>query len=384
MSSHAGGGSLPLHAVCNFLYSKIESINHGNSDIYISFTSQASSALRMRQGIKMAGRRFRNSTMVKAVIAIHGGAGAVSRARISPLQEQRYVRALSEIVEAGQKMLEAGESALEAVTEAVRRLEECPLFNAGIGAVYTRDETHELDACVMDGNTLNAGAVAGVSHLRNPILAARLVMEKSPHVMMCGAGAEAFAVAQGMARVSADIFSTPERYQQLLAARAAGETTLDRGGAPLSDAKKMGTVGAVALDLAGNLAAATSTGGMTNKLPGRVGDTPLVGAGCYANNASVAVSCTGTGEVFIRALAAYDIAALMEYGGLSLAEASERVVMEKLPALGGSGGLIAVDREGNVALPFNSEGMYRAWGYAGDTPTTGIYREQGDSVATQR
>lgn len=145
----------------------------------------------------------------------------------------------------------------------------------------------------------------------------------------------------------------------------------------------MGTVGAVALDVHGNLAAATSTGGMTNKLPGRVGDSPLVGAGCYANNASVAVSCTGTGEVFIRALAAYDIAALMDYGGLSLSEACERVVMEKLPALGGSGGLIAIDHEGNVALPFNCEGMYRAWGYAGDTPTTGIYREKGDTVATQ-
>lgn len=272
----------------------------------------------------------------------------------------RYIQALSDIVETGQRMLEDGRSALDVVTEAVRLLEECPLFNAGIGAVYTRDETHELDACVMDGNTLNAGAVAGVSHLRNPILAARLVMEHSPHVMMIGEGAENFAIAQGMERVSADIFSTPERYAQLLAARTAGETVLDHSASPLDENNKMGTVGAVALDMFGNLAAATSTGGMTNKLPGRVGDSPLVGAGCYANNASVAVSCTGTGEVFIRALAAYDIAALMDYGGLSLSEACERVVMEKLPALGGSGGLIAIDHEGNVALPFNSEGMYRA------------------------
>ena len=295
----------------------------------------------------------------------------------------RYIQALSDIVETGQRMLEDGRNALDVVTEAVRLLEECPLFNAGIGAVYTRDETHELDACVMDGNTLNAGAVAGVSHLRNPILAARLVMEHSPHVMMIGEGAENFAIAQGMERVSADIFSTPERYAQLLAARTVGETVLDHSASPLDENNKMGTVGAVALDMFGNLAAATSTGGMTNKLPGRVGDSPLVGAGCYANNASVAVSCTGTGEVFIRALAAYDIAALMDYGGLSLSEACERVVMEKLPALGGSGGLIAIDHEGNVALPFNSEGMYRAWGYAGDTPTTGIYREKGDSVATQ-
>lgn len=321
--------------------------------------------------------------MGKAVIAIHGGAGAITRALLSQEQELRYIQALSDIVETGQRMLEDGRSALDVVTEAVRLLEECPLFNAGIGAVYTRDETHELDACVMDGNTLNAGAVAGVSHLRNPILAARLVMEHSPHVMMIGEGAENFAIAQGMERVSADIFSTPERYAQLLAAQSAGETVLDHSATPLDENNKMGTVGAVALDMFGNLAAATSTGGMSNKLPGRVGDSPLVGAGCYANNASVAVSCTGTGEVFIRALAAYDIAALMDYGGLSLSEACERVVMEKLPALGGSGGLIAVDHEGNVALPFNSEGMYRAWGYAGDTPTTGIYREKGDTVATQ-
>ena len=321
--------------------------------------------------------------MGKAVIAIHGGAGAITRSQLSQEQELRYIQALSDIVETGQRMLEDGRSALDVVTEAVRLLEECPLFNAGIGAVYTRDETHELDACVMDGNTLNAGAVAGVSHLRNPILAARLVMEHSPHVMMIGEGAENFAIAQGMERVSADIFSTPERYAQLLAARTAGETVLDHSASPLDENNKMGTVGAVALDMFGNLAAATSTGGMTNKLPGRVGDSPLVGAGCYSNNASVAVSCTGTGEVFIRALAAYDIAALMDYGGLSLSEACERVVMEKLPALGGSGGLIAIDHEGNVALPFNSEGMYRAWGYAGDTPTTGIYREKGDSVATQ-
>lgn len=312
--------------------------------------------------------------MVNAVIAIHGGAGAITRAKLSPEQEIRYVDALSAIVETGQRMLEAGESALDVVTEAVRLLEECPLFNAGIGSVFTRDETHELDACVMDGNTLKAGAVAGVSHLRNPILAARLVMEKSPHVLMTGAGAEAFAVEQGMETVPAETFSTPERYQQLLEARGAGITQLDHA-APLDENTKMGTVGAVALDKEGNLAAATSTGGMTNKLPGRVGDSPLPGAGCYANNASVAVSCTGTGEVFIRTLAAYDIAALMDYGNLSLYEACERVVMEKLPALGGSGGLIAVDREGNVALPFNSEGMYRAWGYAGDAPSTGIYRE---------
>ncbi|VFS10727.1 L-asparaginase [Citrobacter koseri] len=215
--------------------------------------------------------------MGKAVIAIHGGAGAITRAQMSQEQEQRYIQALSDIVETGQKMLEAGESALDVVTEAVRLLEECPLFNAGIGAVYTRDATHELDACVMDGNTLNAGAVAGVRHLRNPVLAARLVMEQSPYVLMVGDGAEAFAASRGMERVSADLFSTPERYAQLLAARDAGEMVLDHSGAPLDETTKMGTVGAVARDRFGNLAAATSTGGMTNKLPGRVGDSPLVG-----------------------------------------------------------------------------------------------------------
>lgn len=313
--------------------------------------------------------------MTKAVIAIHGGAGAIARAMLSPEKERDYIEALSLVVETGQRMLEAGDSALDVVTEAVRLLEECPLFNAGIGAVFTRDETHELDACIMDGETLLAGAVAGVSRVRNPVLAARLVMERSPHVLLVGEGAERFVQDQGMEPVAADFFSTEERYQQLLAARDTGETVLDHGNAPLDESKKFGTVGAVALDKQGNLAAATSTGGMTNKLPGRVGDSPLPGAGCYANNASVAVSCTGTGEVFIRTLAAYDIAALMDYGGLSLHEACEAVVMEKLPALGGSGGLIAVDREGNVALPFNSEGMYRAWGYAGDAPSVGIYRE---------
>jgi beta-aspartyl-peptidase (threonine type) len=312
--------------------------------------------------------------MSNAVIAIHGGAGAISRATMSPEREQQYVDALSSIVEVGQQMLEQGASALDVVTEAVRLLEECPLFNAGIGAVFTADETHELDACVMDGYSLHAGAVAGVKHLRNPVLAARTVLEQSPHVLLIGEGAEDFAFRHGMEKVSNDLFSTPERLYQLRQAQEAGETRLDHSGAPLDERSKMGTVGAVARDLAGNLAAATSTGGMTNKLPGRVGDTPLPGAGCYANNASVAVSCTGMGEVFMRTLAAYDISALIEYSNLSLQDACERVVMEKLPALGGSGGLIAVDREGNVALPFNSEGMYRAYAYAGDTSTVGIYR----------
>ncbi|VTN25436.1 L-asparaginase [Klebsiella pneumoniae] len=217
--------------------------------------------------------------MGKAVIAIHGGAGAISRAQMTPEREREYVAALSTIVESGQKMLAAGASALDAVTEAVRLLEECPLFNAGMGAVFTRDQTHELDACVMDGYSLQAGAVAGVKHLRNPVLAARLVLEKSPHVLLIGEGAENFAISHGMARVDNDLFSTPERLLQLQEAKAGGEIILDHHAAPLDERQKMGTVGAVALDLAGNLAAATSTGGMTNKLPGRVGDSPLPGAG---------------------------------------------------------------------------------------------------------
>ncbi len=314
--------------------------------------------------------------MTKAAIAIHGGAGAITRAQLSHEQEQHYIVALSNIIEVGQQILADGGSALDAVSEAVRLLEECPLFNAGIGSVFTAAGTHEMDACIMDGFSLNAGAVAGVSQLRNPVLAARLVLERSPHVLMIGAGAEAFVKDQGMALVEPEMFYTDARWLQLQQARGMTQITLDHSGvAPLDPADKFGTVGAVALDLHGNLAAATSTGGMTNKLPGWVGDSPLPGSGCYANNANVAVSCTGTGEVFIRAQAAYDIAALMEYRGLSLQQACERVIMEKLPTLGGEGGAIAIDNQGNISLPFNSEGMYRAWGWVGDAPSVGIYRE---------
>ncbi|OON40909.1 beta-aspartyl-peptidase [Izhakiella australiensis] len=318
--------------------------------------------------------------MSKAVIAIHGGAGAIARANMSEEKEKQYLAALSEIVSAGQRLLADGGRALDAVTEAVRLLEECPLFNAGKGAVFTHAGSHELDASIMDGLSLQAGAVAGVKHIRNPILAARAILEHSPHVMLIGAGAEDFADRQGLERVEADFFSTPERRAQLELALQSGRTLLDHDGAsavcsPSAPAdQKFGTVGAVALDLHGNLAAATSTGGMTNKQVGRVGDSPIIGAGCYANNASVAVSCTGSGEVFMRALAAYDVAALVAYRRLSLQEACQQVVMEKIPALGGSGGLVAVDSAGNVTLPFNSEGMYRGYGYIGEVPEVGIYR----------
>ncbi len=320
--------------------------------------------------------------MAKAVIAIHGGAGAITRAVMSAEKEQHYRQQLHAIVTAGQQILATGGSALDAVTEAVRLLEECPLFNAGKGAVFTHQGTHELDASIMDGRTLDVGAVAGVNHIRNPILAARKVMENSPHVLFIGAGAEAFAAEQGLEQVAPDFFSTPERWEQLQRALSSQQMVLDHDGAaqshsddPLDPDRKFGTVGAVALDLQGNLAAATSTGGMTNKQVGRVGDSPLVGAGCYANNETVAVSCTGTGEVFIRTLAAYDVSAQMEYGGRSLQQATANVIHDKVQELEGSGGLIAVDRHGNVVLPFNSEGMYRGFAYVGGEVEVAIYRD---------
>ncbi len=315
--------------------------------------------------------------MAKAVIAIHGGAGALSRAAMSAEREQHYRQQLHEIVAAGQQILAQGGSALDAVTDAVRRLEACPLFNAGRGAVFTHQGTHELDASIMDGRTLQAGAVAGVSNIEHPILAARKVLEMSPHVLLISSGAEAFAAEQGLTPVAADFFFTPERWEQLLRVRDSATTLLDHDGAaePLDADRKFGTVGAVACDLQGNLAAATSTGGMTNKQAGRVGDSPLIGAGCYASNDSAAVSCTGTGEVFMRTLAAYDVAAQIKYGGRSLQQATARVIHDTVTELEGSGGLIAVDAHGNIALPFNSEGMYRGFAYVDGAVEVAIYRE---------
>lgn len=320
------------------------------------------------------------SNKKRPVIAIHGGAGAITRASMSAEKEQHYLAELERIVSSGQAILAAGGSALDAVTEAVRLLEECPLFNAGKGAVFTHQGTHELDACIMDGRTLDAGAISCVNHIRNPILTARKVLEVSPHVMFTGAGAETFAREQGQEMVGAEYFFTQERYDQLQRAIAADSgVLLDHDGAsqsndPLDPERKFGTVGAVAMDALGNLAAATSTGGMTNKQAGRVGDSPIIGAGCYASNHTVAISSTGTGEAFMRTVAAYDVAALIEYAGLSLEEATHKVVQEKLLPLGGIGGMIAVDRFGNVALPFNSEGMYRGFARVGDAPSVSIYR----------
>ncbi|WP_420998312.1 isoaspartyl peptidase/L-asparaginase family protein [Cupriavidus sp. 30B13] len=296
---------------------------------------------------------------------------------MSPAKEAEYTAALAAVLQAGQRVLADGGSALDAVTEAVRLLEDCPLFNAGRGAVLTRAGTYELDAAIMDGATRAAGAVACVKRLRNPVLAARAVMEKSEHVLFAADGAEAFARAQGLELVEPDYYFTEARHAQWERARGTGGTVLDhdaasRAAEPIDPDNKFGTVGAVACDAQGRLAAATSTGGVTNKQVGRVGDTPIVGAGCYADDVA-AVSTTGTGEMFIRAVAAYDVAAQMRYAGLPLEEAARRVVMEKLPAIDGRGGLIAVDRAGNVTLPFNTEGMYRGFARAGEAVNVWIY-----------
>jgi len=322
---------------------------------------------------------------IRPLIVIHGGAGTMSREGAAAQQQAEYHAALQAVLAPSRDLLAQGGTALDAVSLAVDLLEDCPLFNAGRGAVFTHDETHELDAAIMDGATLKAGAVGCVSRVKRPVRAARAVMEHTEHVLLVGAGAEALAQRLGLEMVSPDYFSTEHRREQLRKALAADRTLLDHDGAalqfrqppgpvpPLDEGRKFGTVGAVALDASGNLAAATSTGGMTNKQPGRVGDSPLIGAGTYANNATAAVSCTGTGEMFIRAAAAYDVCARMAYGGVSLEEAARAVVMESLPVIGGRGGLIAVDRRGNFTMPFNTEGMYRGFARAGEAPQTAIF-----------
>jgi beta-aspartyl-peptidase (threonine type) len=293
-------------------------------------------------------------------IALHGGAGTLSKTDFTPELELTYTRALREALLIGESILNAGGPALDAVEKTVKSLEDSPLFNAGKGAVFTHDQTHELDASIMDGKTGSAGAIAGVSHVANPISLARKVMDNSQHVLLCGGGAEAFAQTQGIDLVNTDYFYTDLRWNQLQQVIHEESAFLDHSVAT-SNSKKFGTVGAVALDRDGNIAAATSTGGMTNKRYGRIGDTPLIGAGTYANNQTCAVSCTGHGEYFIRSVVAYDVSCLMEYGGLTLEEACRKVVHEKLVKLGGEGGLIAVDKNGTICLPFNSAGMYRAW-----------------------
>ena len=302
----------------------------------------------------------------KYVLVIHGGAGTILKKNMTPEKEAAYVAALTLALQTGYDQLKAGKGSLDAVEATIHVMEDSPLFNAGKGAVFTHEGKNELDAAIMDGKTLMAGAVAGVTTIRNPISAARAVMEKSEHVMMVGKGAEVFAKEAGLTIVDPSYFYTKERWDGLQKALAEDsvKTVLDHGNkksmllGTVSKDYKFGTVGAVALDNNGNLAAGTSTGGMTNKKYGRVGDAPIIGAGTYANNLTAGISCTGWGEFYIRAVVGHDISALMEYKHLSVAEAAQ-TVLDKMQKLGGDGGLIALDARGNVTMPFNTAGMYR-------------------------
>ncbi|WP_341218774.1 isoaspartyl peptidase/L-asparaginase [uncultured Pseudoalteromonas sp.] len=299
-------------------------------------------------------------------IAIHGGAGTIDKAKFSPEQEKAYRAKLSEAVEAGYSVLEKGGESLDAVTAAITVLEQSEFFNAGRGAVYTYDGGHELDASIMDGRNRQAGAVAGVKHVESPIKLARLVMDNSVHVMLSGQGAEEFAKEQGIELIENNIFDTKHRYDALLKAKdkldKAKATTKSYQAAhnALPNNFKMGTVGAVALDKNGNLAAGTSTGGMTAKRYGRVGDAPVIGAGTFAENESCAVSATGHGEYFIRYNVASDICARVKYQGSTISQAGDEVINKVLKPIGGTGGVIILDTQGNISLPFNTSGMYRA------------------------
>jgi L-asparaginase / beta-aspartyl-peptidase len=308
----------------------------------------------------------------RPVLVIHGGAGTLTRQDMTRRGEQRYRNALDAALSAGHEVLRHGGSALDAAAAAVVAMEDDPLFNAGRGAVYNAVGEHELDASVMDGATLAAGAVCAVRRIRNPVLAARAVMENTPHVLLSGAGAERFARAHGLVMVAPSYFDTRRRLASLRREKRRSRARPGAGRAAESD--RHGTVGAVALDRDGNLAAATSTGGYTNKMAGRVGDSPVIGAGTYADNAACAVSGTGSGEHFMRALLAYDVAARMRYLREPLARAAVRS-LARLAALGGSGGLIAVDRAGRIAMPFTTEGMYRAWARGNGRPVVRIYRD---------
>lgn len=294
-------------------------------------------------------------------LVLHGGAGVIERKALSAAQEAEYRATLAQARDAGYAVLERGGAALDAVIAVIVILEDSPLFNAGKGAVFTADGTCELDASIMDGRTQAAGAVAGVKHIKNPITLARAVMDKSEHVMLTGEGAEKFAQQQGFALVPNEYFQTERRREQLEAAKKkAAAKKVSALDTPADRALRYGTVGCVALDRAGNLAAGTSTGGMTNKKFGRVGDAPIIGAGTYAADATCAVSATGWGEYFIRVGVARDIAAQLEYRGTPLKEAAAATIA-KVGELGGDGGVVCIDKDGNIALPFNSPGMYRAW-----------------------
>ncbi len=320
----------------------------------------------------------------KWAIVIHGGAGVIDRKELTPGQEMAYREALARAIGAGTKVLANGASALDAVEATITVMEDDPLFNAGRGAVFTAEGRNELDAAIMDGRTLAAGAVAGVTRTRHPISLARRVMEKSPHVMMVGAGADTFSREQGLEQVEPGWFYTERRWRSL-------ETVLKEKGLPIPprpagvtaepakdlvhDEGKRGTVGVVALDAQGNVAAGTSTGGLTGKRWGRVGDSPIIGAGTYASNTSCAVSGTGTGEYFIRLTVAREICALVEYWRMDLQSAADEVIQKRLTALGGDGGIIALTPGGEMAWSFNSEGMYRARAADGQAVQIGIYKD---------
>lgn len=297
--------------------------------------------------------------MNRIALAIHGGAGTLLRKDITPEKELAYRNALSGALDKGYEVLEGGGTAIDAVAAAVVALEDHELFNAGRGSVYTSLGTHEMDASIMDGKSLEAGAVGAVKGVRNPVLLARAIMQYSGHVFLGGEGALEYARLRGLAIEEESYFHTALRHEQWIRAREEDRVALDHN-ITAGNEKKFGTVGAVACDQFGNLASATSTGGMTNKKFGRMGDTPVIGAGTYANNLTCAISCTGHGELFLRAVAAYDVSALMEYRGLSLPAAMNIVVHEKLVAINGEGGMIGVDAAGNICMEFNSEGMYRA------------------------
>ena len=305
-------------------------------------------------------------------LVIHGGAGTIEKENMSAEKEAAYTAKLQEALNSGYSVLENGGTSLDAVTTAIQILEESPLFNAGRGAVFTNEGKNEMDASIMNGKTSEAGAVAGVTNVKSPILAARAVMEKSPHVMMAGKGAEQFATEQGLEIVDPSYFYDERRHEQLQRIKEEENTSAYLEQYP---DYKFGTVGCVALDAHGNIAAGTSTGGMTNKRYGRIGDSPVIGAGTYADNATCGVSATGHGEFFIRNVVAYDIAALMKYNDMSVEEAAEEVVMNKLVQKGGSGGIIALDRQGNIAMPFNTAGMYRGYIREKNNPVVKIYKE---------
>lgn len=311
----------------------------------------------------------------RIVLAVHGGAGAAPPSDGGPGAEAGYRAGLEDALRAGHAVLARGGGALDAVVAAVRVLEDDPHFNAGRGSVFTAEGRIEMDAAIMDGRSGAAGAVAGVTDLRNPIEAARAVMEAGEHVLLIGPGAETFARSRGLEVAEPGYFFTQMRWDQMSAARAEGRVSLDHDGARTPGADKYGTVGAVALDAAGDLAAATSTGGLTNKRPGRVGDSPLIGAGTYADNATAAISCTGTGEAFMRGVVAYDVAARMRYAGAALPEAVEATIRDALDARGGRGGLIALDRSGRVALRFNTEVLYRGVIRADGRPSVAIHAD---------